>query len=241
MLPVKRIIRQSLYRRGWDLRRFDPADSPWAQLVRQLTVHRMNTVIDVGANVGQFAEGVRDAGFRGRIISFEASRAAHSELQQHAKRDPQWTVAPRMAIGASNGITKINISQNSVSSSVLPMLGTHLAAEPRSAYAGVEDVELRSLDAIADDFLLSTDRVFLKSDVQGFEVEVLRGAARLLSQTTGIQVELSLVPLYDGECLFDQMLPEIRNRGFDLWSLHPGLTDKTTGRLLQVDAIFFRH
>jgi hypothetical protein len=119
-------------------------------------------------------------------------------------------------------------------------LGAHLEAEPRSAYVGDEVVDLRRLDTITPDFLSDRDIVFLKSDVQGREFEVLQGASALLPHITGMQLELSLVPLYEGEHLFDPMLHEIQDRGFQLWSLVPGLTNKNTGRLLQVDAIFFR-
>ena len=240
MASIKRLIRRSLWRLGCDVRRLNLTESRWIQLVVQLRAHDINTVIDIGANVGQFAEGLRDAGFRGRIISFEASRAAHCELQHRAMHDRRWTVAPRLAIGGSDGKTKINVSANSVSSSILPMLPTHLVAEPKSTYIRTETVELRRLDTVADEYLSEDDHVFLKSDTQGMEFEVLRGAGRLLDRITGLQVELSLIPLYEGEHLFETMICEIRDRGFELWSLVPGFADKNNGRLLQVDGIFFR-
>src|SRR5215471_4513026 len=240
MASIKRLIRRSLWRLGCDVRRLNLTESRWIQLVVQLRAHDINTVIDIGANVGQFAEGLRDAGFRGRIISFEASRAAHCELQKRAMRDRRWTVAPRLAIGGSDGKAKINVSANSVSSSILPMLPTHRVAEPKSTYIRTETVELRRLDTVADEYLSEDDHVFLKSDTQGMEFEVLRGAGRLLDRIAGLQVELSLLPLYEGERLFETMIHEIRDRGFELWSLVPGFADKNNGRLLQVDGIFFR-
>ena len=159
MASIKRVIRRSLWRLGCHVRRLNLTESRWIQLVVQLKAHDINTVIDIGANVGQFAEGLRDAGFRGRIISFEASRAAHCELQQRAMRDRRWTVAPRLAIGGSDGKAKINVSANSVSSSILPMLPTHLVAEPKSAYIRTETVELRRLDTVADEYLSGRPRV----------------------------------------------------------------------------------
>jgi len=155
-------------------------------------------------------------------------------------RDRRWTVAPRLAIGGSDGKAKINVSANSVSSSILPMLPTHLVAEPKSTYIRTETVELRRLDTVADEYLSEDDHVFLKSDTQGMEFEVLRGAGRLLDRIAGLQVELSLIPLYEGEHLFETMICEIRDRGFELWSLVPGFAVKNNGRLLQVDGIFFR-
>ena len=190
--------------------------------------------------MGQFARHLRDAGFRGRIISFEASVKAHSILVNNARGDANWTIASRMAVGDRDGKTTINISQNSVSSSILPILGTHLQAEPESRYIASEEVNMRRLDSVASDFLSNGDRIFLKLDVQGFESEVLRGAHELLTRICGIRLEMSLVPLYEGEDLFDSMLQRLRGLGFVLWSLVPGFVDKNTGRLLQVDGVFFK-
>jgi hypothetical protein len=69
---------------------------------------------------------------------------------------------------------------------------------------------------------------------------VLQGAERFLARIAGIQIELSLVPLYDGEHLFHPMLHGLEERGYDLWSVVPGFVGPETGRLLQLDAIFFR-
>lgn len=240
MIFAKRLIRRSLHRLGWELSRFDCFSSPSLQLVRQLRTHEITVVLDIGANVGQFGERLRDAGFPGRIISFEASAEAHRCLRWRANGDSSWIIAPRMAIGQQDGTATLHLSANSVSSSLLPMLPAHVAVEPTSIYVSSESVEMRRLDSVASEFLSQSDRVFLKSDVQGLELQVLRGAAGLLESTIGVQMELSLTPLYEGEHLFDVMFHELEDRGFTLWSLVPGLLDRDTGRLLQVDGIFFR-
>ena len=237
---MKRLIRRSLCRAGWELKRFDPDTSQWAQLVKQLSVHEVNVVLDVGANLGQFARNLRDFGFQGKIISFEALQAVHTRLRDLARGDKQWVVAPRVAVGDRDGETTINISGNSVSSSVLPMLRAHVDAAPQSRYVTLEQVDLRRLDTIAGDYLSDGDRPFLKVDVQGFEYQVLQGATRLLDGLVGIQMEMSLVPLYDGERLFDPLLHDLKARGFELWSLAPAFVDPGTGRLLQLDGVFFR-
>jgi FkbM family methyltransferase len=239
-MSLKRFVRKSIRSAGWDIKRFDPLYSEATQLARQLSLHQIDVVFDVGANTGQFAERLRDAGFSGRIVSFEPSSAAHSTLSAHAQRDPNWTIAPRMAVGDHDGTITLNLAGNSASSSVLPMLPSHAAAAPESRYVGTEAVDLRTLDSVAEEFTTKTERIFLKLDVQGFEYKVLQGAGEFLSRVVGIQIELSLVPLYDGEHLFDPMLHYLQDRGFDLWSVIPGFVDPATSRLLQLDAIFFR-
>jgi FkbM family methyltransferase len=239
-MPLKRFVRKCIRRAGWDIKKFDPRSSEASQLVRQLFVHQIDVVFDVGANTGQFAEKLRDAGFSGRIISFEASTAAHLTLSKHARRDANWIIAPRMALGDHDATITLNLAGNSASSSVLPMLPSHVSAAPESRYIGSESADLRTLDSVSAEFASDAERIFLKLDVQGFEYKVLQGAERFLRHIAGIQLELSLVPLYDGEHLFHPMLHDLEERGYEMWSLIPGFVDPDTGRLLQLDAIFFR-
>ena len=145
-----------------------------------------------------------------------------------------------MALGHQDGTITLNLAANSASSSVLPMLPAHAAADPESRYIGSENVDLRTLDSVEKDFVTKAERIFLKLDVQGFEHKVLQGAEEFLNRVLGIQIELSLLPLYEGEHLFDPMLHYLEDLGYDLWSVIPGFVDPATSRLLQVDAIFFR-
>lgn len=239
-MSVKRFVRKCIRRTGWDIRRFDPQSSEAVQLVQQLRIHQIEVVFDIGANTGQFATMLRDAGFPGRIVSFEPSSAAYATLSRRARRDPDWIIAPRVALGDHEGTTILNLAGNSASSSLLPMLQSHVTAAPGSRYIGSEMVDLRKLDSIGAELVSESERVFLKLDVQGFEHKVLQGADRFLRRIKGIQLELSLVPLYEGESLFHPMLHHLEERGYEIWSLVPGLVDRRTGRLLQLDAIFFR-
>jgi FkbM family methyltransferase len=152
-----------------------------------------------------------------------------------------------MALGATTGEIEINIAANSYSSSILPMLDSHLAAAPNSAYLQKEKVPLRRLDDILADLLADLvpptapgRYIFLKLDVQGYESQVLAGATQLLNHTLAIQLEMSLLPLYEGETLMPQMHAAMTAKGFDLWDLEPSFRDPATGRLLQLDGIFIR-
>jgi len=90
-------------------------------------------------------------------------------------------------------------------------------------------------------YIEKDDILFLKLDVQGYEKFVLRGSEKLLSYLTGIQLECSLVSLYEGEMLFIDMIKDLENKGFTLYEIIPGISDhKISGRLLQVDCIFFK-
>jgi FkbM family methyltransferase len=237
---MKRLVRKTLRKMGWELTRFQQESSEWARLARMLSVHGVSTVLDVGANKGQYAKNLRDIGFAGRIVSFEPVQKAYTELCRSARHDSLWTVAERMAIGDKDEQAEIYVANNLESSSLLPMLASHRAADPNSGFVANETVPVARLDSVAGRFLGSDESFFIKIDVQGFENKVLDGAPMLLKRAVGLQVELSLVLLYDGEALFQSMIERLGESRFELWSLMPGFVDNRTGRLLQVDGIFFR-
>jgi FkbM family methyltransferase len=234
-------IKLAFRRCGFELRRFAPASSYVAQLRSMLSWHRINLVFDVGANVGQWGRELRSqVGYAGRIVSFEPMCAAHARLERAAHDDPLWQVAPRAAIGAQEGLVTLNVAANSQSSSLLPMLAAHVDAAPGSEYAATEEVRIAQLDALAMQYLQPDSTVFLKIDTQGYEKQVLHGAARTLARVQGVQLELSLVPLYEGQALLPELTSLVQDSGFELWALTPAFADPRSGRLLQVDATFFR-
>lgn len=222
------------------LKKFYPRPSDISHLAKMLAWHGVTVVLDVGANVGQFGKELRLTGFAGRIVSFEPLSSAHARLLKTAKADPNWMVAPPMAMGTFDGFADINIAGDSVSSSVLGMLDAHLAAAPDSRYVGTERVLMRRLDTIAREYLRDGDVPFLKIDVQGSESQVLEGARELLSRVIGLHLELALVPCYSEQHCFGQVSSTLETSGFSLWRLSPGTSDEHTGRQLQVDAAFFR-
>lgn len=222
------------------LKRFYPRASEAALLARILENHGVTKILDVGANVGQFAKEMRLAGYRGAIVSFEPLSSAHGRLTKAAKGDRHWIVADRMAIGNTDGHIELHIAGDSVSSSILPMLSAHTDATPDSAYVGVETVAIKRLDDAAAPFVKPEDSLFLKIDVQGAEQDVLGGARRLMKQVVGVHLELSLVPCYENQLLMVPFVEQMQAMGLELWSLAPGTRDPATARLLQVDALFFQ-
>jgi FkbM family methyltransferase len=237
---AKSIIRRMLRRLGYDAHRYIPVLSPGAQQAAILKSRGINLVLDVGANAGQFGAALREAGYTGRIVSFEPLDAARQRLLASSAGDPAWEVADRAAIGHEDGEIEIHVSANSFSSSALDMLPAHLRSAPESRYVGSERVPLRRLDGIAGPYLRPDSVTLLKIDTQGFEDRVLEGAAGILPRVAAIQLELSLVPLYAGQKLLPEMLDRLRGLGFLPWALWPAFIDQDGARLLQVDATFLR-
>jgi FkbM family methyltransferase len=231
-----RVLRSS----GFDVVRYRPANDPDQRLVHLLRRYGVKTLLDVGANVGQFANRIIAAGYPDRIISFEPVSSSHSMLLKNAEGYDQWRVARRCALGRENRKVMVNIAGNSESSSLLPMLERHISALPISKYLGSEETELIRLDDVLEEYL-PADKVTplaLKMDVQGFEGEVLEGAPETLQQTKVIYTEMSLSPLYEREVPFFDLYSKILKLGFRCVGISPGFLDPATWEVLQVDATF---
>lgn len=237
---LEHLIRQTANRFGIDIHRYRPADSLTGRLSAMLKHHDVDVLLDVGANVGQFAKAIREAGFVGRIVSFEPLQDAHAKLQLESDHDDNWHVAPRVAIGAHKGEVEINVAGNSFSSSILNMLPDHEKVAPDSSPVGVQHTLLAPLDVAARSYIREDDVSFIKIDTQGYEDRVLEGATDILARAAGLHVELSFVPLYEGQPLFDEIVERVRGAGFCMWNIWPGIFDPESGRMLQVDATFFR-
>lgn len=228
---------------GVDIVRYQPLNTTLlGQRNQIMRLAGINLVFDVGANIGQFGHELRLYGYQGEVMSFEPQAAAFHQLSEAAAADPNWHVY-HYAFGEVPGTSTIHLSQNSHSSSLLPMLNAHLDSAPESAYIGEEEIEVRTLN----DFWQENDgkytgrNIMLKIDVQGFEKYVLAGASTFLPYVSLIQLEMSLIELYDNEMLYQDMMAYLNSLGFGtLLTLIPGHSHPKTGRLLQCDGVFGR-
>ncbi|MFM5884198.1 MAG: FkbM family methyltransferase [Novosphingobium sp.] len=167
-------------------------------------VHRpIDTVIDVGANTGQFAREMRGKFPRAHIISFEPLPEPFAELQAWARADGNAT-AVNIGLGESEGVLPFHRHVgHSASSSLLPTHSEGVARFPQMGRAELTEIRVRRLDdALAD---LGRDigpRTLLKLDVQGFEEQVMRGAERTLGQVAALITEVNVGPMFEGQAEF---------------------------------------
>ncbi|MEI6971957.1 MAG: FkbM family methyltransferase [bacterium] len=244
----RELVHNVFQRFGFDIYRYplpsylfpDPASEMWKRIRNPILKEKHITVVlDIGANIGQYAQCMRNSGYGGRIVSFEPLSAQYEMLSRQAVADGEWECR-RLALGDIDGEMEISVAGNSVSSSLLPMCDSHVEAEPRSAYVGTQQVAVSRLDSIAPGILKADDRVWLKLDVQGYEKNVILGACNTLSQVAVVECELSLLPLYKGQALYHEMIGLMEQNGFTLASVGDAFNDLRTGRLLQFDGIFTR-
>ena len=217
------------------------ADSGDQRVAQMIALHGVGAVIDVGANVGQYATRLRAAGVTVPIVSIEPGAETHATLVEAAAADPDWTIAPRMAISDARGTAVLNVNARSDMNSLKPMDEASLTVFPKAKPVTTEQVATERLDDILDD-LVGPDSgpVFLKIDTQGNEAEVIRGAERVLGRIIAMQLEMSLKPLYQGEPSYLALLNELDRLGYDLHLVLPGYSSRTLGRQIQFDGLFVR-
>lgn len=193
------------------------------------------TVLDVGANDGEFAAEIAGMLPDAHVISFEPLRDAYDALTRTC-RGPRFT-AYNFALGEGEARAEIRRSAFSPSSSLLPMAAVHVAAFPHTREEGVEQIEVRRLDSLE---LHLRPNVLVKLDVQGYEDRVIRGGRETISRAAAVICEVSFEPLYEGQPLFDDINCQLRELGFRYRGSWRQLPDPRDGHLLQADAIFLR-
>jgi FkbM family methyltransferase len=168
-----------------------------AERLREIfAVYAIDTVIDVGANEGQFAEFLRtDVGFTGEIESFEPIPALVKILMAKATDDKHWTVH-HCALGAKPGKLTFNVMKSSVFSSFLKPIV--LADERYDKWNTLSDTINVTVSTLDVEFFNKTDlrHTYLKLDTQGFDLEVLKGGKKSIMAIPAVQTEVSFRPLY---------------------------------------------
>jgi len=202
----------------------------------------IDAVLDVGANQGQYRDFLRrEVGYTGWVISFEPSPEPLSVLQHRAAADPRWHVIDK-ALGNQKGILPLNVAARSTFSSLLrPRFDqTEFAYADRQTVRKVE-VEVVTLDdllpAIAVE--LGVRRPFLKLDTQGYDLSVIQGADQSLRSIAALQVELSVIPIYEGMPTYLETIASLNALGFSLSNLFPVAMD-SEGRLIEFDCVMIR-
>jgi len=201
----------------------------------------INMIFDIGANSGQFALSTLQNGFTGDVISFEPTSAIYKRLIKNSQKFSNWQIHERTAIGEMCGDTIINIAGNSAaSSSILPMGTQHQESAPEANYVGSENVKLITLDSVFNSYIRENSKCFLKIDVQGYEDQVLKGASDSIQKINAVQLECSVVSLYEGDKTFEYYFDFFKKNGFELFTMETGFSNPNTGQLLQFDALFVR-
>lgn len=228
---LKTAIRKVTRHWGYDL---VPFDSDFIALQKSI-FRRIDLVVDVGANTGQYAERIRQLGYAKSIISFEPGIDPYRHLAASARRGGSWT-SRQVALGEGPGSAVLHVTANGMSSSLRQPLEAHVGADKGVRVVDSYEVAVATLDSELAH--AEGDSLWLKLDVQGHELDVLRGGPATLSRSVAIQVEMSFVQLYAHQASWLELVSHLLEKGFVLCHLEPGFVDRRTGVLQQADGLF---
>ena len=180
-------------------------------------------IFDVGANIGQYGQSLRKAGFRGTILSFEPAPDVFAQLQQTTSGDPHWHVY-NYALGTEEAVLPFNVMKwSSFSSFRAPTAVDELAFSDVNVVERVIDVPVKTLAdcyaALAAEHRFS--RPFLKMDTQGFDLQVVRGAGDAIGRFVGMMSEVAMRRLYEDSPGLIESLETFFDAGFDLVGMYP--------------------
>jgi FkbM family methyltransferase len=208
-------------------------------LYRWIQSFNFKTILDIGANTGQFARQFRYFFPEARICSFEPLPECFAELQQNFKGDINFQ-AFNFALGHQNSFAEIIPNTYSPTSSLLPMLETCKRNFPVVGELPKIRIELKRLDDLEAELNLELP-LLVKIDVQGYEDRVIAGGAPVIQKADMLILEMSFLPLYENSILFDEMNERLRNLGFHFRGTFETIHSQTTGEVLQIDAIYCRN
>ena len=204
-----------------------------------LTRLRVDCVLDVGANVGQYHDFLRDKVlYDGTIVSFEPVSRHVDLLREKARDDSDWHIEG-YALGAQEGKLPINVMVSDQFSSFLqPDNSRTNDYDGLNVPCHVETVTVHTLDVVLPVLRerLNFDRPYLKLDTQGFDIEVLQGGGDSLPDVRGLQTEASVIGIYKGMPGYMETIRYLGERGFDITGLYPVSRDRSL-RLVEFDCV----
>lgn len=198
----------------------------------------VKTVLDIGANVGQFAKEIRSSLPESQIYSFEPLKECFTVLAKEFEADTKFK-AFNYALGEKANQTIIHKSAYSPSSSILNMSLTHKELFPHTKEHTTEKIEIKRLDDITDSLGLEKE-ILIKVDVQGFEDKVIAGGEQTFKKARAVIIETSFTELYENQPSFDSIYEKLKSLGFKYSGSLQQKLDKHTGAIISEDSMFLR-
>lgn len=209
-----------------------------AGIEHEALLKRLNsaTVVDIGANRGQFALAARACCPNSRIIAFEPLAGPAKRFQNTSLRDDPLTTLHPVAIGPAAGTATMHVAAEDDSSSLLPITALQQSLFDGTSEVATETIHIECLSCrIKEEDLKSP--ALLKIDVQGYELSTLQGCEALLPRFSHVYVECSFVELYAGQALAPEVIAYLHERGFDLAGVY-NVSYDSRGKAVQADMLF---
>lgn len=231
-IGVRKLI--GLRRNGVHHSRYSLINQPW------LRNYNFHTIIDIGANKGEFTWIFADIFKNAEVFAFEPLASCWARLTSVASQYSRRIHLFSYALGVNPGFAEFHVSEHNPSSSLLRMSAEHRKNYPHSAGETVEMVEVVRLDQLFSVGNLQGP-MLIKIDVQGAERLVIEGGLDLFRFADVVICELSFLTLYDGEPGFDSVYKLMQSLGLSYVGNLKQSKSKIDGRALRCDALFVRN
>lgn len=231
---MKNILRKIIQRTGFDFHRYRPVPDRskfWQSL-------NIKTILDIGANVGQFAREAREKLPEAQIYSFEPLKQCFEALEKGFEKEPKFK-AFNYALGDKERELEMHKSSYTPSSSILQMSDVHKDLFPHTKEHTQEKIFVKKLDDIAKELNLQKE-LLIKVDVQGFEDKVIAGGENIFKIAKVILIETSFVELYKNQPSFDDIYQKLKSLGFKYHGSMQEKVDKHSGKIISEDSLFIR-
>lgn len=220
-LWIKRLNLAAGRRFGMAIEQFPRRDSLDAELNRVINHFGVETILDIGAHAGGFAEKRRLLGYAAGIISFEPYAPSFAKLRVAAAADPRWDVH-QIALGSSDGSADFHIFNGDNQLTSMRVLGSHAALfDSTITELNKIEIEVRRLDTLWPSLEANPTTTMLKIDTQGYDLEVIEGAGSLMVDIPCVLMECPVQAIYSGAPLFEDIAATMRSLGFELTGAFP--------------------
>ena len=198
---------------------------------------QLRTVVDVGANRGQFTLFALHTFPVARIVSLEPLAVPAARFRRVFGTERRVTLH-HAALGPETGQSTMHVSGHDDSSSLLPITATQGRLFRGTNEVRTETVRTAPLSEFLDGGSIE-EPALLKLDVQGYELEALRACGELLDKFAYVCAEGSFIELYEGQVLADDLVAWLRERGYELVRSYGAVSDEH-GQTIQADMLFKR-
>ena len=231
-------IRDVLRRYDLEVSRFS-ASTLLGKVSKLIQQQDIDCTVDIGANIGQFAEGLQATGYRKTIVSFEPSAALFPILQKKSRASANPWLVYQLGLGSRDEERSLNIMKEESLNSLYKPNQVGRESCPMQLLDRQEIVAIRRLDTLCDSIqpIANARNIFLKVDTQGNDLEVFRGASGCYSKLRMLLMELSVIPIYDGIPDWKDTVEEVEDAGFVLAGMFP-VNHTATGEVIEFDGLF---
>ena len=222
---------------GHELIKYRKHPTSNSHIINLIKHYKIDLILDVGANHGQFGKMLRDEGYKGEIHSFEPVSKAFEHLSRTCLNDQKW-FAHKIAMGDTCGEQTVNITESSDLSSFLNPNDFGKEKYKRIKVLHKETVEVSTIDSFLTTQIADFDKkqIVLKMDTQGYDLKVFKGALNTIANIVCIVSELSLIPIYSGMSHYLDSLRKYEEYGFVVTGLYP-ISRKENLSVIEMDCM----